>query len=301
MLRLISKLISNGEVTKASLSLAQSVQYHITKGRNQTTLGLAVKLHHRFGSSDLIKILHEHGYTVLYDEVLRFRKSAAKYVSSNVETLHRMMGLSRTVGLIFGWYDNFDLLVSKLNSRRETHAMATEFQMHPAGIIETGCANLGFSSLAVPRLTRKEAKSVGENRAILIQHYTGPKKVLPPAVHTAKNISLSYADLLARQVSLTLAQKKDTQWLNSLNQGEDAMERNGFNNQISRSNGVVKPATTYVFGQLIDAPPSHPDTIFTTLSYMQKSLVDMGMLNVHVSIDMQLFVVTKQVCWHQPA
>lgn len=79
------------------------------------------------------------------------------------------------------------------------------------------------------------------------------------------------------------------------------MEWNGFNNQISRSNGIVKPKTTYVFGLLIDAPLSHPDTILTTLSYMQKSLVDMGMLNVHVSIDMQLFVVTKQVCWHQPA
>ena len=195
LLRLISKLISNGE---ASLSLAQSVQYHITKGRNQTTLGLAVKLHHRFGSSDLIKILHEHEYTVSYDEVLRFRKSAAKYVSNNVETLHRMMGLSWTVGLIFGWYDNFDLLVSTPNGRREIHAMATEFQMHPAGIIETGGANLGFSSLAVPRFTRKETKSVGENRAISIQHYTGPKKVLPPAVHSAKNIGLSYADLKER-------------------------------------------------------------------------------------------------------
>ena len=115
------------------------------------------------------------------------------------------MGLSRTVGLIFGWYDNFDLLVSTPNGRCETHAMAAEFQMHPAGIIETGGANLGFGSLAVPQLTRKEAKSIGENRAISLQHYTGPKKVLPPAVHTAKNIGLSYADLLAQQVSLTLA------------------------------------------------------------------------------------------------
>jgi len=35
------------------------------------------------------------------------------------------MGLSRTVGLIFGWYDNLDLLVATPNGRRETHAMAT--------------------------------------------------------------------------------------------------------------------------------------------------------------------------------
>ncbi len=104
LLRFVLKLVSNGEVTKASLSLSQSIPYHITNTQNQTTLGLSVKLHHKFGSSDLIHILNGHGYTVSYDEVLRFRKSAAKYVHDNAATLHQMMGLTRTVGLIFGWY-----------------------------------------------------------------------------------------------------------------------------------------------------------------------------------------------------
>ena len=121
--------LSRRKVTKASLSLSHSVQYGITKTRNQTTLGLGVKLHHNFGSSDLIRTLN-----VPYDEVLRFRKSAASYVGDNAVTLHQMMGLTKTAGLIFGWYDNFDLLVSTPNGRRETHAMATEFQMHLAGI-----------------------------------------------------------------------------------------------------------------------------------------------------------------------
>ena len=135
LLRLVSKLVSKGEVTKASLSLSQSIQYCMTSVRNQTTLGLGVKLHHKFGSRDLIDILNQHGYTVSYDEVLRFRKSSAKYVGNNAATLHQMMGFTLTVGLTFGWNDNFDLLVSTPNGRRETHAMATEFQMHPAGII----------------------------------------------------------------------------------------------------------------------------------------------------------------------
>ena len=81
----------------------------MTNTWNQTTLGLGVKLHHRFGSSDLIQILNEHGYIVSYDEVLKFRKSAAKFVSDNAASLHRMMGLTKTVGLIFGWYDNFEI------------------------------------------------------------------------------------------------------------------------------------------------------------------------------------------------
>ena len=38
-------------------------------------LGLAVQLHHRFGSSELIRILCEHGLISFYDEVLEFRKS----------------------------------------------------------------------------------------------------------------------------------------------------------------------------------------------------------------------------------
>jgi len=298
LLRFVSKLISNGEVTKASLSLSQSIQYGISKTRNQTTLGLGVKLHHKFGSSDLIQILHGHGYTVSYDEVLRFRKSAAMYVGEHAATLHRMMGLTRTVGLVFGWYDNFDLLLSTPNGRRETHAMATEFQMHPAGIIENGSAQPGMSTLLIPRLTSKQAKSAGKNRDIPLIHYTGPKKVMPPRVPVDKNDGISYTELCARQASLVSAQEKDTQWLNSLSQGEDAMEWNGFNNQLSRSEGILRPATTYMFGPLLDAPPSHPDTILTTLTYMQRSLVDMGMENVHVSIDMQLFAVTKQVCWY---
>ena len=55
-------------------------------GRNQTTLGIAVKLHHKLGSSELIKTLNEHGITITYDEVLRFRKSVAKFVLDQITT-----------------------------------------------------------------------------------------------------------------------------------------------------------------------------------------------------------------------
>ena len=53
-----------------------------------------------------------------------------------------MMGLSRTVGHLFGWYDNLDLSVSTLNKRHETFALGTEFQVHPAGIIQPVTAQL---------------------------------------------------------------------------------------------------------------------------------------------------------------
>ena len=98
--------------SQISLSLTQAMQGHITHTRNQTTLGLAVKLQHRHGRSELIRLLHDHGFIVSYDEVFRFKKSAAKFVgdSDKSRILHQAMGLSRRVGPIFGWYDNLDLL-----------------------------------------------------------------------------------------------------------------------------------------------------------------------------------------------
>ena len=131
-------------------------------------------------------------------------------------------------------------------------------------------------------------------------HYDSPKKVLPPTVHNGKTIRISYTDVCARQVNLLAAQVKDAQWLNSLNEGQNAMEWNGFNNQLARNMGKIQMSSTYMFGPLINALPSHPDTLLTTLTYMQQSLLDMGMTYAHVSVDMQLFVVTKQVCWNKP-
>ena len=71
-----------------------------------------------------------------YDETRQFRKSAAKYVSENTHTLHQNMGFIQSVGNVFGWYDNFDLIVRTPKGRRETHAMATKLHMHPPGIVE---------------------------------------------------------------------------------------------------------------------------------------------------------------------
>lgn len=71
LLHLVSGLVSSGVVTKQSLSLSQSIQTMMNKTFNQTTLGLAIKLHHQFGSRELIDTLHSCGYVASYDEVLK--------------------------------------------------------------------------------------------------------------------------------------------------------------------------------------------------------------------------------------
>ena len=301
LLKLIAELVSSGKVTQQSLSLTQAVQGHITGIRNQTTLGLAVKLHHRHGSSEMIKLLHDHGFIVSYEEVIRFRKSAAKFSGDKSSMIHQAMGLMRNVGPIFGWFDNLDLLVSTPNGRRATHVMAHEFQQHSAGIIQIGSAQPGVMSLVIPRLLKTAARSlnISTSRSIPLQHYMGPKKVNPPMIPMTSGVS--YADVCAREQSLNAAQLKDTQWLNSL-RSDESMEWYGFNNQLARQEAPSpsKAATVYLFGPLIDAPPSHPDTVLTSLLYMKKSLSELGMSYANLSIDMQLYMVAQQVKWWDP-
>ena len=294
LLKLISDLVSDGEGTQISLSISQVIQSHITNTRNQTTLGLAAKLYHKYGSSELIKTLHDHGFTVSYDEMLRFRKSCATFVAGNTSLLHQAMGLTRRVGPIFGWFDNLDLLVSTPNGRRETHVMAHQFQMNPAGIIEKGSATPGVMNLVIPRIRKTAVKSAPHSPAVPLQHYSGPKKVNPPIVSSTEGIL--YKDLCVRGESLASAQSKNAMWLNSLFT-EDGMEWSGFNNKISNDSSHVKPATVYLLGHLIDSPPSHPDTVFTSLLYMGKALKEQGMEHMNLSIDMQLYMTAQQIKW----
>ena len=72
--------------------------------------------------------------------------------SINGGKVNEAIGLMRRVVPIFGWFDNFDLLVCTPNGRRETHAMAIEFQQHPSGVLECGSAKAGLLKLTIPRL-----------------------------------------------------------------------------------------------------------------------------------------------------
>ena len=85
-------------------------------------------------------MLNEHGIVTRYDEVMRFRKSAAKYIRGIGSRVHEAIGLMRRVGPIFGWFDNFDLLVCTPSGRRETHTIAIELQHDPTGVQECGSA-----------------------------------------------------------------------------------------------------------------------------------------------------------------
>ena len=104
-------------------------------------------------------------------------------------------------------------------------------------------------------------------------------------------------DVCALQGSLEHAQVVDIQWLNSLIHDPSPIEWGGYHAALARVECFPKPTTTYMFGPVIDAPPSHPDTVLTTLSYLERTLTELGMKPSNLSADMQLYILATLIKW----
>ena len=223
-------------------------------------LGLAVKLHHKHGSSELVKTINKHGITRSYDEVLRFRKSVAKFVSDNQSDYHKKLGLSMEIGPIFSWADNYDLYIASLNGIKATHAVVMQFTQHPAGIIDTG--NIGVMQLTIPRLKKHESSSLRlTHQAIQLEHYTGRSKLNPPLLQTK---ALSAKESQLQSAAVRFSQQRDAARLSQVHQNDKPVECAGFNyvcttrpsdggpRQHAKDTGGVR-----TYDRLATCPPRH--------------------------------------------
>ena len=257
-----------------------------------------MKLHHKYGSRTLIETLNDH--ETKYDAVLRFRKSAAQFVSKNPADYHKTLGLTTELGPIFSWADNYDLYIASLNGTKSTHAMVSEFTQHPApSTIMTG--NIGVMQLKIPRLKWSEDRSLRlthQSITLQLEHYTGAPKLKPPAL-TVKILSPEEAHQVA--ASLTQAKKRDAAWLSQLFFHANPVDWAGYNAYEDRKSQTTnKPKTIVVFGPLIDSQPSQPDTVLTTLVYLERSLKSFGMKYAHITVDLQLCIVACLIQWSDP-
>eukprot|EP00745_Piridium_sociabile_P018840 TRINITY_DN28551_c0_g2_i7.p1 TRINITY_DN28551_c0_g2~~TRINITY_DN28551_c0_g2_i7.p1 ORF type:complete len:249 (-),score=41.05 TRINITY_DN28551_c0_g2_i7:725-1471(-) len=203
------------------------------------------------------------------------------------------------IGPIFSWADNYDLNITSPNGMKTTHTMVMEFTQHPAGIIETG--NIGVMQLKIPRLKKHEAFSqrLIAHQAIQLQHYTGPSKLNPPLIPMK---ALSAEESHLQSAAVRFSQQRDAAWLSQVHESDKPVEWVGFNAQQDRlvAGSAHKPKTLVVFGPMIDSPPAHPDTVLTTLLYLERTLKTFGMQYTHLSVDLQLYQTACLVQWKDP-
>ena len=62
----------------------------------------------------------------------------------------------------------------------------------------------------------------------------------------------------------------------------------------------ARAATNFIFGPLIDSPPSHLDTILTTLMHIEQFLQQNGTMLIHPSADMQMNQTVMPIKWSFP-
>ena len=74
--------------------------------------------------------------------MLKFRKFAASYMSQNTTDYHNLLGLTTEIGPIFSWCDNYDLWISSPNGMKTTHAMVSEFTIHPKQTLDANNAQI---------------------------------------------------------------------------------------------------------------------------------------------------------------
>ncbi len=92
------------------------------------TLGLAILIHHEFGSKTLLNELSAMGHCVSYTEVRHFLTSvAADQISRTESDVYIPTGLTGVAeyGIVDAAIDNFDQNEDTLDGKRTTHAMAS--------------------------------------------------------------------------------------------------------------------------------------------------------------------------------
>ena len=238
----------------------------MTNIRNQTSLGLPLKLHHKFGSKELLQLLCEHGLGSPYDEIMRFKESVASYTSSHKIDVSQMLSFSSELGPAFFWCDNLDLNIHSPNGRRFTHVMVTEFMQHlpSAGIVEGGRAP-GVLNLTIPRLTKGQAVALQLPQSrVALKHSYAPKKVNPPNPNVTNPTHEETAKL---EDALKQCHDRDAAWWCQTIRA-NAIEWSGWNVVLRRNTQESpQPRTMYMFGPVVDAPPAHPDTVLTTMHH----------------------------------
>ncbi|XP_066952537.1 uncharacterized protein [Macrobrachium rosenbergii] len=187
-------------------------------------------------SSEIIDILHDSGFTSSYDEVRRFRKSAALLAGNDN---FQIEGLLNEGVLVSTWCDNFDLSI------------------HPKWYHEK---HIPWQSLF--NMVEMLHDIPSRNSKNIQRSSSAPSTVQ----------QVSQAVPFQRQQK---ASSKDNTavWTSNSDEDDPPPEWAGAMVQSCRMEGMPDgPASQSIFGPLIDMPPSHPDTVLTTLMFIEKSL-----------------------------
>ena len=235
--------------------------------------------------------MYQFKVTCSYDEVLRFKKSAAKAATRDI----MLSGIQGDDELIQTLADNFDADISSQNGKLQTHSLAMVIAQPT-----TSTTNVNQNNTeTIPRISKAEMSKPSEYE-IEIQRYQGPKKVQRPEQFSKKSV-LPHKVLCSSVVSQRRAKELDFTFINEITSNSDLPEFNGFNTMVARDQGQgLKPKTKAVYLPLIDMPPSDPDRMMTALTEAKRLTKERGQNKVVFTCDQQLYKIAVDIKWAYP-
>ena len=230
-----------------------------------------------------IKTLKDYGITCSYDEVLRFKKSAAAAAVSNIDRLEIQAEKSTMIQVVV---DNFDADIASQNGKVSTHSLAmilTQNERTDSGSNESAVSD-------IDRLSRAERRLPIDEEVEVVQYI--PKQKKPPMTPMTDLRHVEPPKNCER------ARATDFQFLKDILTSETCPEFGGYNVKKLRTEGTQLSARTQVaYLPLIDSIPSSPSTMYTA---MLRSLQVCERLGQHFAVmtaDMQLYKVAVHIMW----
>ena len=254
-----------------------------------TSLQVALGVYAR--EKHMINTLHDFSVTCSYDEVLRFKSSAAHHTAD----LTKMNGLFKAEdGLIQTVIDNYDANISSVNGLKSTHALA----MLMCQSVSDPSTNDQSEEERIPRVSKANMKLPDDETNV--HHYYGPKRpgmLDVPPMNAEEEGRLH----LNQNISLRRAQELDFQFLKSVTSKDNIAEYGGNITKVAREkNHTVRPATVTRYRPLIDLKPSDPSTVKTAMIEAQALTSDCGQKFVIITADQQLYKIIVDNMWSSP-
>lgn len=282
---LLARLSPKLDNSLPALLIGNIITSVITNNPTQMQISLAVFLR---DSKEVVKTMNDFGVTCTYDELLRFKKSAAVAAAKNVE----LTSISKAEeGMIQFIADNFDADISSQNGKLSTHSLAV--------LMTQPDVKIHHQEQSIQRLKKTEMSQHIEYELDIVR-YNGPKKPNFPSQFVKREIP-TLRLLAHKAIAQRRANETDFAFLTDVVKFDDCPEFNGYNTRLCREQGQFpQPKTKAVYLPLIDMPPADPDTIMTAMKKAQQLTEESGQTFTLFTADQQLYRIVVEVQWAYP-
>lgn len=237
--------------------------------------GVGIEMDHVFGSKWLINELSHLGFSISYDEVVKYKQSVIQS-----ETLENIL-FEYIPGTFTQWVaDNVDHNLVSLDGQGSFHGMGIIAISSPKDAVP-----LHTRARVIPRLPRITVNEVVKDKGLTIMQYMG---------HAKRALSsIIYNPILHLQVPYTLPPDVNSDliwhagWL-ACEAGAPRPSWSGFMQHVFCYEGYAK--SEVLFLPIIDLNRSNETCIYSTLLYIENQALQLGIPVPCVTFDQPLWI-----------